>query len=231
MQGGRTLLFSLMMTLLLASSTVGCFGPDYHLGVPYREQEAYNYCVPASILMWRLYDGLPELSQSTIFNGLGGAPCDGLDAAYGVALYTASGYDAYFDHVFGPSETERNEMVSRTDHFGGRGCTCDGSCLSYEKTMWESSMEGSTRKKEHLLAVELLVLSQPRSLLLAPTSTTRPECGSPISVKPSIPSAGQVISGSAAGAWSSNYSAYGDSVAVYGGGGGCLPGECGPPKY
>ena len=42
---------------------------------------------------------------------------------------------------------------------------------------------------------------------------------------------GQVISGSAAGAWSSNYSAYGDSVAVYGGGGGCLPGECGPPKY
>jgi len=229
MQGGRTLLFSLMMTLLLASSTVGCFGPDYHLGVPYREQEAYNYCVPASILMWRLYDGLPELSQSTIFNGVGGAPCDGLDAAYGVALYTASGYDAYFDHIYGPSATQRDEMVSRQitsedagvpvmavvyptkDHVG----IINGGKYEDMGTYWEW---------------EFLYFQNPDPAYVPNYYYTAgtwladfceafdSECG-------------QVISGSAAGAWSSNYSTYGDSVAVYGGGGGCLPGECGPPKY
>ena len=87
--------------------------PDYRLGVPYREQVESNFCVPASILMWRLYDGLSPVSQYTIFNTIGGAPCDGLDAARGVTIYTSSGYDAYYDLVYGPTETERDQMISR----------------------------------------------------------------------------------------------------------------------
>jgi len=42
---------------------------------------------------------------------------------------------------------------------------------------------------------------------------------------------GQIISSSATLGWSSNLETYGDSVSVYGGGGGCLPSQCGPlPK-
>lgn len=67
------------------------------LGVPYVPQQNFNYCVPASISMWRAYDGLATVSQDHIWNTLGGAPCDGLDAALGVRLFTSSGFDAYLD--------------------------------------------------------------------------------------------------------------------------------------
>ena len=73
--------------------------------MPYIEQEQANYCVPASIAMWRGYDGLAPVTQTEIWNAIGGAPCDGLDAAYGVRLFTASGYDAYLDFV-GPSQRD-----------------------------------------------------------------------------------------------------------------------------
>ncbi|RMH17083.1 MAG: hypothetical protein D6696_16650 [Acidobacteria bacterium] len=43
------------------------------LRVPYRAQERGSLdCGPASVLMWRLYDGLSEISQSVISESMGG---------------------------------------------------------------------------------------------------------------------------------------------------------------
>lgn len=92
-----TLVLISLMPLWVACGGLFEGSPQPVLGVPYVEQERFNYCVPASIAMWRGYDGLPEMSQDEIWNQLGGAPCDGLDAALGVRLLTNSGGDAYLD--------------------------------------------------------------------------------------------------------------------------------------
>jgi len=80
------------------------------LGVPYRAQEQFNYCVPASIAMWRAYDGVPEMSQTQIWNALGGPPCTGLDAAFGVRQFTSSGIDAFLNTT---SPSQRDEFFGR----------------------------------------------------------------------------------------------------------------------
>lgn len=79
--------------------SVGCTIPEnqeFKLGVPHVEQEQFNYCVPASILMWRLYDGLPAVSQDEIFNWLGGAPCTGDEIPAGVNHFTRT-TDTFLD--------------------------------------------------------------------------------------------------------------------------------------
>lgn len=92
-----------LLPLLLAGALAGCGGwlhnyPAGRLGVPYYAQEQDNYCVPASIKMWRGYDGLnPTYSQDEIWMAIGGAPCSGSDAEAGVRQFTATGYDAYQD--------------------------------------------------------------------------------------------------------------------------------------
>lgn len=99
--------------LLLGSAA--CYGFLHNttaprLGVPYRAQEQYNYCVPASIAMWRAYDGLPEMSQTEIWNALGGAPCSGYDALLGVRQFTSSGSDAILNS---PPPTRSDEFFGR----------------------------------------------------------------------------------------------------------------------
>lgn len=64
--GGMIGLASLVLT--------GCnvySSPAFRLNVPYRAQTSDHYCAPAAILMWRLYDRLPEVSQDTIANYVG----------------------------------------------------------------------------------------------------------------------------------------------------------------
>lgn len=90
----------------------GCIpaSQDLKLPVPYRSQEQFNYCVPACVQMWRLYDGLPSVSQASIFNWMGGIGCvNQLSAANAVNHFTNT-RDAYWDNG---DSTNYKEMVSR----------------------------------------------------------------------------------------------------------------------
>lgn len=70
------------------------------LGVPYRSQAPNSLdCGPASILMWRLYDGLPEISQSTIGSWMGGTSCGSTEQNIANAVNHFTGtHDAYVDN-------------------------------------------------------------------------------------------------------------------------------------
>lgn len=88
----------------------GCIpaGQDLRLPIPFRTQEQFNYCVPATVLMWRLYDGLPAVSQNSIFNWLGGNT-NQIQAANAVNHFTHT-HDAYWD---GGSSSDYREMGAR----------------------------------------------------------------------------------------------------------------------
>jgi hypothetical protein len=111
---GGARLNRILLVLLLPAAVSACelFSESWTptLGVPYVAQEQFNYCVPASIAMWRAYDGLPPVSQDDIWTHLGGAPCDGIDASFGVRHYTNSGSDAFLD-VESPSR--RDDFLAR----------------------------------------------------------------------------------------------------------------------
>lgn len=107
----------LASALFLSASLAGCGGTiddgeNVNLGIPYREQEEFNYCIPASIQMWRLHDDLPFVSQDAIFNWLGGPPCTAEDVPAGVNHFTNTN-DAYLDVSFNPTATDRDEMIAR----------------------------------------------------------------------------------------------------------------------
>lgn len=97
-----------LLSLFLFS---GCISPgDTRLPVPYRFQEEFNYCVPACVLMWRLYDGLPAVSQTSIFNWMGGTGCTNqINTARAVNHFTNT-RDAYWDSG---DSSNYEEMVSR----------------------------------------------------------------------------------------------------------------------
>lgn len=106
----RFRLYSALLGLLVLT---GCIpsGSPIKLGVPYRAQERYNYCTAASISMWRLYDGLPERSQTYIFNWMGGQGCTTqFAAADAVSFFTNSGADAYWDN---DSSANSDRMAAR----------------------------------------------------------------------------------------------------------------------
>jgi len=103
------------LVLLGATALVGCgatSGDDVRLNVPYVEQDFGYYCAPASVLMWRLYDGLPEVSQAVIADYMG-TTCTGTFSyviANGVAQFTNSGSDAIYD---GDAYDNRKYFVAR----------------------------------------------------------------------------------------------------------------------
>lgn len=102
--------------LLGSTLLAGCGGTipedeNVNLGIPYREQDQFNYCVPAAIQMWRLYDDLPNVSQATIFNWLGGAPCEPDEVPDGVDHFTNTN-DAYLD-LQNATVTQRKQMIAR----------------------------------------------------------------------------------------------------------------------
>lgn len=87
-------------------------GQGFKIGVPFRQQTQVNYCVPASILMWRLWDGLPAVSQGSIWSWLGGPPCTADEIPAGITHFTNT-FDSYLDINLTPSATEREHMVAR----------------------------------------------------------------------------------------------------------------------
>lgn len=67
-----------LLALGIFTSACGYVGTnsDVDLGVPYQAQDPNSFdCGPASVLMWRLYDGRSEISQQTIGDWMGGTSC------------------------------------------------------------------------------------------------------------------------------------------------------------
>lgn len=90
----------------------GCIPPnsEVRLGVPYRKQTNYNYCAVASVLMWRLYDGLPEVTQASIFNWMGGQGCTTQDRVAAAVNHFTATHDVQWDLERSPNY---KEMLAR----------------------------------------------------------------------------------------------------------------------
>ncbi len=103
------------MVVLGAATLAACGATssnDVRLHVPYVAQDSEFYCAPASVLMWRLYDGLPSVSQSQIADYMG-TTCTGTFSyaiARGVDYFTNSGSDAIYD---GDAYDNRKYFVAR----------------------------------------------------------------------------------------------------------------------
>lgn len=101
--------------------TSGCGGNcgNLDLHVPFVFDEDFFLCVPSSILMWRLYDGLPTTSKIGIANSVGCnwqyVGCTTQEAVSGVRLFTVTGRDAYLDDYggIGDPDTLLAEYASR----------------------------------------------------------------------------------------------------------------------
>lgn len=97
----------LLATALIAGS---CIPLNSKLNIPYRSQQSFNYCTPTTVLMWRLYDGLPSISQATIFNWMGGTGNTNQVNVASAVNYFTNTRDAYWDS--GNYNTYR-EMAAR----------------------------------------------------------------------------------------------------------------------
>lgn len=72
--------------------------PDTSLGVPFRTQPQWDYCGAASVLMWRLYNGMGEVSQDSIYTWMGGSGAGvSPQAIANGASFWANVYDATVD--------------------------------------------------------------------------------------------------------------------------------------
>lgn len=108
---GSTLFLLCMLALLLPACRIARDN-SVRLGVPYRSQAPGSFdCGPASVLMWRLYDGLPEISQQTIGNWMGGTSCGVTQQALADAVnhFTLT-RDAFYDLA---ADIDFREFLSR----------------------------------------------------------------------------------------------------------------------
>jgi hypothetical protein len=77
------------------------------LNVPWIAQVNSEYCGPASILMWALYDHVSNLTQDQIGSYIGASPTSGSSPTgilNGVHYFTISGRDAGIDYPGGSSD-------------------------------------------------------------------------------------------------------------------------------
>lgn len=108
----RFLTFASFLTILAFGC--GLAGrEEVRLGVPYVQQPSEAlYCGPTTVLMWRKYDGLPEVTLQEIADWMNASSSTGVspaEIADAVNHYTASN-DAYWDLV---GEDELRNYMSR----------------------------------------------------------------------------------------------------------------------
>jgi len=196
--------------------------PDVKLGVPYRAQAPSSFdCGPASVLMWRLYDGLSEISQQTIANFMGGASCGVTSEAIRDAVnhftYTHDAFrdlvgDVEYEGFFSRQITSidsRVPVIAIIDgglHAGvvngGKWHETSGGGYQWDYVYFHDPL---TRANDYYSADFWTDTNCP------PGSTCE-----------------QIASFDAAGAWAYNLTTYGDDVVLGGGGGGH---GGGPPAY
>ena len=115
MKTGRCRPLLLLCLVILGFCLAGCglsLYERYELRVPFRYQERNDYCAPASVLMWRLYDGLSPVSQTTIYNWVGRRACLATEVPSAVNHFTNTS-DAYLDIVFNPSDRNVEDLIAR----------------------------------------------------------------------------------------------------------------------
>ena len=101
---GKLLFALISATVITKSCSVGFGGGNSNgtsgspaLAVPWVGQENSEYCGPASILMWALYDGVSGLTQTAIGTHIGTSVSSGSSPSQivaGVDYFTRSGRDA-----------------------------------------------------------------------------------------------------------------------------------------
>jgi hypothetical protein len=210
---GAIALIPVMLSILLGACNIGS-NPDTRLGVPYRAQDPNSFdCGPASVLMWRLYDGYPEISQQTIGNYMGGTSC-GVSAnqiAQAVNYFTGT-HDAYVDLA---GDVEYREFLSRQVtsidsrvpvialiHGGLHAGVVNGG-------KWHDNTSGD-HQWDYVYFHDPLTVANDYYSGDAWQDTNCPPGGA----------CQQVASYNASGAWSYNLNTYGDDVVMGGGGGG-----------
>ena len=216
------LLFLLLTDFSLASCHIGA-AEDYKLGVPYEEQEQYDYCVPASVLMWREYDSIGKVPQSDIYAWLGGHACNPYDVPRAVNHYTNT-FDAYLDLTFSPSNTDARELVARqitSEDNRSPVIAIVGSARNHVGVI----NGGKYSKQGSLYEWEFLYFQDP-----APggeDSYFSADRWMDYFCSAGYGYCGQILSSNATTGWQNYYATYGDSV-FYGGGNPCVGAHCGP---
>jgi len=182
---------------------------DRKLGIPYRAQNSFNYCAAATILMWRLYDGLPEVSQSTIFNWMGGVGCSTQPNIAAAVNYFTNTRDAYWDYGNG---TKYREMAARQITAFDRQTP---SIVAYQRNHAAVVNGGSWHVEGQYRVWDNIYLHDPdpaagKNLYLAAGDWIYAFC------PPGAAFCDQIISDGATWDWQVHYSNYGDSVKIYG---------------
>lgn len=208
-------IWSLAPALLLAAcgGQIGT-NPSVDLRVPYRAQALNSFdCGPASVLMWRLHDGLSEISQSTIAAYMGGTSCGAATSAIVAAVnnFTLT-HDAFRDLTgYNDYRAFFSRQITSIDNRepviaiirgglhagvvnGGKWRDLGGGSYQWEYVYFHDPL---TRANDYYTG----------------GSWQDTNCPEPSTCE-------QVISSSASGAWYNNLNSYGDDVALGGGGGG-----------
>jgi hypothetical protein len=181
------------------------------LGVPYRQQEFFNYCAVAAVQMWRLYDRRSALTQTQIFNWIGRAP-NQIELANAVRYFTFSGADAIWDVEYDQLNAATKQIsafnsgvpsiaVIRLDHVG----VIDGGT-------WYSTGDGNAEW-------DTVYLHDPNPGI-GPDSPWTPGAWLALSCGPSGHDCEQIVSASAIYNWQANRSTWAPHVTMYGDGGG-----------
>ena len=220
------LLILLLASTLLAGCNIGA-SENYQLGVPYRQQERDDYCVPASVLMWRLYDGLPAVSQTTIYTWLGGHACNPTDVPPAVNHFTDT-FDAYLDLVFSPSQLDREELVARQIRSEDQLSPVIAIVGSARNHVGVINGGRYTRSGSYY-EWDFLYFHDPKPFGENAYYSARQWMD--VFCSSGYPYCGQILSSNATSGWQNYYATYGNSILLYGGGESCLPKDCGPYEY
>jgi hypothetical protein len=217
---------SLLGLAMLGVAFSGCgLSPyeRYELGVPYRPQDQFNYCVPASVLMWRLYDGLPSVSQASIFNWIGGPPCYPDDVPVAVNHFTNT-FDTYLDIVDNPSGLDVEQLVARQITAEDQG-TPVIAIVGPQRNHVGVINGGKYKKQGQYYVWEFLFFHDPadgEGLEYSSSHWLQFFCDG------GFPFCGQILSSAATTGWQNYHAYYKNWIMLYGGGGVCLPRDCGP---
>lgn len=205
---------------LLLAATSCTIGPGQSdsvtLRVPYRQQEQWDYCGAASVLMWRLYNGQSELPQNEIYTWMGGSG-SGLypDAIRDGASYYAGMSDAIVDRA------AQDPVESQREFFARQISSIDSNTpviAIVEVGFHAGVIDGGTWTRDAQTNLNVwndVYFHDPRGF--ADRSYSSAQWMS--HATGGYNSLTQIVSNSATFNWQSNYDAYGDSMVDSSGGG------------
>jgi len=193
--------------------------------VPYEQQAQSDYCVPASVLMWREYDDLGKIPQADIYYWVGGHACNPTDVPGAVNHFTNT-FDAYLDLVFSPSEAMRRDLMARqitSEDNLTPVIAIVGSARNHVGVV----NGGKYSKQGSLYQWEFLYFHDPspggRDVYYSADNWMHTFCGTGYGY------CGQILSANATTGWQNYFATYGGRIYYYGDDGTtCIGSQCGP---